>query len=216
MTVRIAAIVEIYGSPPSAPWPVADTGVIDLTARSTPAEIGTVVGLLPYDGEGRDGDGCGGEPEDESAPARIARVLAADHPRLPGGLRIHDAATGLTIMPGCCVDLADWRAWSGAAGGDAPWLGHRPAPWVEVAGTDLRVWQDGGLGEAGEENFFIRVPFSRFAALLHGVRHDLCGFLVAAEEWADATAPAQAQALVRVLDRALNASAPLTVFGERR
>ena len=61
----------------------------------------------------------------------------------PGGLRVRDTA-GLTVTPGCCCGLEDWREWNQLVPGQPLWLGHSPAPWAEHLGHAIRVWPDGG------------------------------------------------------------------------
>lgn len=152
--------------------------------------------------------------EELDADTIVRRLLDQDTLIAPGGLELHDLSTGVTVAPGCCSGLEDWRAWSKALSGDDVWLGHDPAPSIAVNGDRMRVWQDGGLGESAPEGDFVDLPVALFPALLGSVQHDLVGLLGRVGEWADGGTPSLAGELVRKLDEALSISEPLTMFGQ--
>ncbi|MBT2229926.1 hypothetical protein [Nonomuraea sp. NEAU-A123] len=149
--------------------------------------------------------------EELDADTIVGRLLEQDALIAPGGLELHDLSTGVTIIPGCCSGLEDWRAWSEALSGDDVWLGHDPAPSIAVNGDRMRIRQDGGLGEGSDS---VDVPVALFPALLRTVQQDLVGFLGRVGEWADGVTPSPAAALVRKLDEALSISGPLKIFGQ--
>ncbi|WP_156313234.1 hypothetical protein [Micromonospora sp. HK10] len=45
----------------------------------------------------------------------------------------------MSVTPGCCAGLEDWREWTSVLDGGQPWLGHDPGPEVEVRGALIRV-----------------------------------------------------------------------------
>ena len=77
--------------------------------------------------------------------ATSAEILAKEFPGvLPGGFAVVDR--GRVIAPGCCCGLETWRDWLGVVRTRrSPWMGHDPAPLVEVLEDSVHVWTDGGL-----------------------------------------------------------------------
>ncbi|WP_318218799.1 hypothetical protein [Streptomyces sp. SCL15-6] len=131
--------------------------------------------------------------------------MTAERVIAPGGLRIRDTASGVTVAPGCCSGLEDWRDWLGLVNGEEPWLGHDPTPHIEHLGAKVRLWPD----EDPSEKSFIDLPLDQLPELLGSVRDQLVGFLAAVEAWAAQHAPALAARLVAKLDEDLAISAPL-------
>jgi hypothetical protein len=136
-------------------------------------------------------------------PARIIQCITqADSQIAPGGLRIRDTDAGLTVSPGCCAGLEDWREWEQAADGQSPWLGHDPAPWTEHLGSKIRVWPDGGLeGEAPPSaGPPVEIAVCNLPGLIADAHQKLQDFLDLLEPWgfplagqaADGLAPALA------------------------
>ncbi|MFG1684499.1 hypothetical protein ACGFNP_30335 [Nonomuraea sp. NPDC049269] len=193
-------MIEVRTPDPFGAWPLAECDAFSglaLSALVSPAEVGTVMATLA--------DVHVPDCEELDADTIVRRLLEQDALIAPGGLELHDPSTGVTIVPGCCSGLEDWRAWSEAPAGGDVWLGHDPAPSIAVNGDRLRVRQDGGPGEGGD---FVDVPVALFPALLETVHHDLVGFLGRVEEWADGVTSSLSAALVRRLDEALSISEP--------
>ena len=63
---------------------------------------------------GQDGPGTA------TAAALIERMAASECLNAPGGLRLHDSLTGVTINPGGCCGLENWRDWQDVPDGDTP------------------------------------------------------------------------------------------------
>src|SRR5262249_51969617 len=70
---------------------------------------------------------------------------------LPGGFAVVDQAR--VIAPSCCCGLEAWNEWLDVLQtGCSPWMGHDPAPLVEVLDDRVNVWSDGGLGNRPDED----------------------------------------------------------------
>jgi hypothetical protein len=132
-------------------------------------------------------------------------VLAAERLILPGGLQ---ASLGdQEINPSCCCGLEGWREWQRVLDGGSPWLGHDPAPWVELSGDVVRVWSDGALDEAPDA-FPIAFERSHFQAELDRAARQLRTFLERSVDWARSAGFADPHALCRKLDTCFAISAP--------
>jgi hypothetical protein len=95
----------------------------------------------------------------------------------PGGISASDEHQ--EIHPSCCCGIEGWREWSQLlAGGHGPWLGHDPAPWVELHDGAVLVWPDGGLVNVDIEGMRpVRFSKAEFEAALVHVEADLRDFL---------------------------------------
>ncbi len=116
---------------PEHPWPTF-IELSDSTSSGDAALVG--LALATYGHEG---------PEPLS-PERLEQEFPC---ALAGGF----AATlgNVTIFPSCCCGLEAWREWTRVTvTGDSPWLGHDPAPWVDVSEDGVTIWADGGLSDA--------------------------------------------------------------------
>lgn len=134
---------------------------------------------------------CGVTPaaqEDEQpGAARLIRGIAqAECPIAPGGLRVHDTTAGLTVAPGCCCWLKDWREWTQIADWSSPYLGNGgPEPRVEHLGPVIRIWPDGGLdGAMPAGTSPIQITVSQLPELIGGAHQKLRDFLDLVEPWA--------------------------------
>lgn len=167
VVIKMQAVIAVpafdAGLPP--PWPVAAMPAwswLTLAADCTAQQVGLFVAALA-------------RPLDDSSPRGrdeiVATLLAEELLIVPGGLRLADTVTGMTVVPGCCAGLEDWRDWARVTAGAPLWLGHDPGPEVEIVGDELRVWQDGG--SAGTH---LAVPLRMLPGLLLNVRRDLLGF----------------------------------------
>ncbi|MEU2615413.1 hypothetical protein ABZ570_28130 [Micromonospora sp. NPDC007271] len=115
----------------------------------------------------------------------------------------------MTVSPGCCVGLGEWRDRALALTGDSPWLGHDPSPEIEAGGDSLRVWQDAGSRHQ-RPGGYVDLPRVRLAALLADVQRDLVGFLACLDVWGrnGGLGPRTAD-LVAAVDRSFAIAAPL-------
>ncbi|RSM34832.1 hypothetical protein DMA12_46615 [Amycolatopsis balhimycina DSM 5908] len=179
-------------------WPVtarAGRSLIRVSAGMSPLDVGTVIAAL----HPRGSDASAARLHD--AVAVLRAIIEADCLIAAGGLLARDTLTGVAIPPSCCCGLESWREWTAVPHGGQPWLGHSPAPWVEHLGNAVRIWPDGGLGEAPPPiERAITAPLDVFAAQLHTTHQDLLGFLDAATQWAHDFAPGMAGDLAAKLD----------------
>jgi hypothetical protein len=127
-----------------------------------------------------------GEEDDRPGPAiLLQRLTEAESLIAPGGLRVRDSATGLTVNPSCCCGLESWQEWSQVAPGQSPWLGHDPAPWTEHLGHTIRVWPDGGFEEAPPAGTTpIEIPATGLSGLIADAHRQLQDFLNLLAPWA--------------------------------
>lgn len=122
-------------------WPVADLPPYQFMALSgsmSPLEVGSALAMLA-DYNSRPAED--GRPLVDAGEA-IRRLLETDKVIAPGGLRFHDTRTNVTVRPGCCCGLEDWREWLDVADGATLWLGHDPSPRLEHADEVVRLWPD--------------------------------------------------------------------------
>jgi hypothetical protein len=119
----------------------------------------------------------------DSPPSSLSRaiddLLTQELLVVAGGLQLSDTESGVSVDPGCCAGLEDWRDWTEVlAGGGSPWLGHSPDPEIEVVGDLLRVWQD-----RGHDGVHLDLAKASLPALMKDVYADLVGFLAAVADW---------------------------------
>jgi hypothetical protein len=182
--ITLEPVIEIFNAKGFTAWPVTthlDVEGLVLSGDLAAADVGTVMAVIavynhiaPFGGDGN--------PD----PAQlIQRITQADALVAPGGLRVRDSVTGLTVSPSCCCGLEAWQEWHHVAAGQPPWLGHSPTPWVEYVGNTIRVWPDGGLGEASSaETTPIEIPVSDLPSLTARPHRQLQDFLDLIEPWA--------------------------------
>ncbi|MGW6480550.1 hypothetical protein ACWGDS_22085 [Streptomyces sp. NPDC055059] len=104
----------------------------------SPLEVGSALAMLA-DYNSRTGDDD--RPLMDASEA-IRRLLETDKVIAPGGLRVHDTRTNVTVRPGCCCGLEAWREWLDVAGGETLWLGHDPSQRLEHADEVVQLWPD--------------------------------------------------------------------------
>ncbi|MGK5641657.1 hypothetical protein ACSNOK_25550 [Streptomyces sp. URMC 126] len=174
------------------------------TADTTGFTAWPVAGLPPY----RPLALSGGMTPDEVGAAMAALTAHTLGSSADGGLRFHHTGLGITVRPGCCSDLADWRAWSALADGELPWWGHDPTPRVELTGTTVRLWPDGGFAAEPPPTRPIEIPVADLPGVLCSVGDDLRGFLTLTRQWAAAHVPDLADELTTRLNTDLTITAP--------
>lgn len=117
---------------------------------------------------------------------------------LSGGIRVREQ--GKEILPGCCCGIEDWREQAGAFLGKEHWLGHDPAPWVEVTKDDVLIWSDGGIGGM-KSAFSIKIEKQKAERISGDIQRDLKAFLGRLYDWAErSVGPILASKLVTRLD----------------
>lgn len=204
----VDAVLETPDTADFSLWPVAELPAyrfMALSGRMSPLEVGTALAALAVGNSGADED----EPPVADAGELIRRLLRADRVFAPGGLRVHDTRTDVTVVPGCCCGLEDWREWLVVAGGASPWLGHGPSPWIEHADAVVRLWPDGGEEQEAPSAHPVEMAAGDLPGILLTVREELNGFLSLTEQWAAVHVPTLAADLVAGLDEALAIGAPL-------
>jgi hypothetical protein len=201
-------VVEAWAAKGFTAWPVSarlDPEGLVLSGELGSADVGTVMAVIavyndiaPY-----------GEDDHPGALRLIQRITQADTLMAPGGLRVRDTATGLTVSPSCCCGLEDWQEWNQVAAGQSPWLGHSPAPWVEHVGQKIRIWPDGGVVEVPPGGATpIEIPVSDLPDLIASAHKQLQDFLDLIEPWALPLAGATAASLGRILAAHFNVTWP--------
>lgn len=183
--VNLQPVVEVAsrGAGCAPPWPVAGHppgSRMPLTGDSTPADAALFVADLVRYVRAPDGGDL------------IDGLLAEETVTAEGGLRARDPRTGVTIEPGCCAELEDWRSWLDLRDGREPWLGHGPFPTPEFRGGAIRLWQD-----EDRTTTYVEFAADDLPAMLAGAQRDLTGFLGVVSVWAGDRGPALAAALDR-------------------
>jgi hypothetical protein len=185
---------------PTYPWQVTDqdTGWLRVHTAMSPHEVGMAMYSLAF-------HTCGDDVPTTVAAA-LAVVTGPDDLYVPGGLLLHDPSTGVTVEPGCCCGLFEWRDWLGVLDGQAVWFGHDPTPGVEhLDGGGVRVWVDAEYRERGH----VDLDRDQLAGLLVSAQQDLVGFLSAVRAWVQDLVPERVAQLVGAVDAGLSVSAPL-------
>ncbi|MFJ2438777.1 hypothetical protein ACIOWM_36795 [Streptomyces anulatus] len=199
-------VLETRASDDFSLWPVAEGASSRFTALSgnlTSAEVGTALMLIArcndIDPDPGAGDDRPPRPADPLA-SFLHGLLTFDDLFASGGLRVVDTSTGVTLLPGCCSGLEDWRGmYAVLDGGASPFLGHDPDPVVGRSGDSVRLVVDFEQSDSP----VIELSAVELRRLLDGVGRDLADFLALASDWvrhhlADHAEPVIG-ALVRVL-----------------
>ncbi|MFB7615557.1 hypothetical protein [Kitasatospora sp. NPDC056181] len=177
---------------------------LPLSGHTSAADVGTAVLQLalrnaydPDDYEEEDGPTPPADPVD----ALLHGLLVKDHLFAHGGFRVTDTATGVTLTPGCCNGLEEWRDWlevldgAGSAG-----FGHDPMPTAERVGDTVRLVPDVGAPDGPA----IELPAAELRRLVAGAERDLAAFLELADTWAAEHLPDHRAPLTAALARALD------------
>ncbi|MGW2281503.1 hypothetical protein [Streptomyces sp. NPDC001770] len=197
------AVLETSNTTDFSLWPVADLpscGFMALTGRMSSLEVGSAL-AAPAEHNARADDD---DVPSTGAGEAIRGLLETDKVIAPGGLRIHDTRTGVTVRPGCCCGLEDWREWADVADGETVWLGHDPSPRLEHADGVVRLWQVGADAQEVSPGQPVEIAVGELPALLRAVREGLRGFLALTGQWAARHVPALAGELVARLDEGLD------------
>lgn len=187
---------------PTHPWPVTDQdkGWLRVHPAMTPDEVGMALYSLACHTHV-------GDDKPTTVAAALDVLTSNEDLYAPGGLLLE--APGVTVEPGCCCDLFEWRDWLHALDGLPVDLGHEPAaPLVEYAGDVVRVWANEDSPAQGH----VDLRRDQLYDLLRPVQRALLGFLDAVQGWAHALMPERAAELVNAVDRGLSISAPLLVI----
>ncbi|TXS74329.1 hypothetical protein EAO69_14365 [Streptomyces sp. me109] len=205
----VDAVLETPDTVGFSLWPVADLPpyqFMTLSGSMSPLEVGSAMAMLA---------GYNSWTSDDDRPVRdageaIRRMLSTDKVVAPGGLRLHDTRTNVTVPPGCCCGLEDWREWLDVANGGTPWLGHGPSPRLEHDDRVVRLWPDGADAQETPSGQSIEIVVDDLPGILQTVYEELQGFLSVTKEWAHRQVPALTEDLAARLDEGLAISAPLT------
>ncbi|ALV31143.1 hypothetical protein [Streptomyces sp. CdTB01] len=204
----VNAVLETPDTADFSLWPVAELAPYQFMALSgsmSPLQVGSALArLVDYNTHSGDDD----RPLVDAGEA-IGRLLETDKVVAPGGLRLHDTRTNVTVRPGCCCGLEDWREWLGVADGENPWLGHDPSPRLEHVDEAVQLWPDTVDAQETTPGQPIVMVMGDLLGILHTVQEDLQGFLSLTEQWATRHAPALAEDLAARLDEDMAISAPL-------
>ena len=107
---------------------------------------------------------------------------------IPGGFAAVDQ--GKLIGPSCCCGLETWQEWLDVlTTRRSPWMGHDPAPFVEVQGDWVSIWADGGLGGSDRGGSPIAFSPSGFEKALQQAARDLSEFEAPLRKWLGFHAP---------------------------
>ncbi|MEU0007985.1 hypothetical protein ABZ079_27855 [Streptomyces sp. NPDC006314] len=204
----VNAVLETPDTVAFSFWPVADLPpyqFMALSASMSPSEVGSALAMLT-DYNSRTGDH---DRPLTGASEAIRRLLDSDKIIAPGGLRVHDTRTDVTVQPGCCCGLEDWREWLDVAGGETLWLGHDPSPRLEHADEIVQLWPDSADAQEAPSGQPIEIVVGDLPGILRSVQEGLQGFLSLTKQWATRHVPTLAEDLAARLDEDLAISAPL-------
>ncbi|MFD0277937.1 hypothetical protein ACFVHB_29070 [Kitasatospora sp. NPDC127111] len=215
-------VLEIRTSEEFTLWPVGahePYAFLPLSGSMDPADVGTAVLSLvegndvDEEDDADDADDAGGDddggPRAENGPVRPADPLGAllhglfvgEYLYAAGGFRVTDTATGVTLVPGCCNGLEEWRDWLRVLDGDGyASFGHDPTPEARREGETVRLTPDAGVDGAP----VIELSVTELRRLVAGAEADLVAFLALADTWAADHLPDHREPLAAALARALD------------
>ncbi|MFH9199827.1 hypothetical protein ACH4KO_35530 [Streptomyces anulatus] len=199
-------VLETYIPDDFSLWPVAEGVSSRFTALSgnlTSAEVGTALMLIArcndIDPDPGAGDDRPPRPADPLA-SFLHGLLTFDNLFAAGGLRVVDGSTGVTLLPGCCNGLEDWRGMYAVLDGTGwAYLGHDPDPVVERSGDTVRLVVDAEQSDSP----VIELSAVELRRLLDGVGRDLADFLALASDWVRRHLPDHAEPVIGALVRVL-------------
>ncbi|GAA2983877.1 MULTISPECIES: hypothetical protein [Streptomyces] len=91
-----------------------------LSGSMSPLDVGSAMAMLADYNSPTGGDDRSLTDDGEA----IRGLLETDEVIAPGGLCVRDIRNNVTVRPGCCCGLEDWREWLDVADGETLWLGH--------------------------------------------------------------------------------------------
>ncbi|MFI7452051.1 hypothetical protein ACIBQX_31460 [Nonomuraea sp. NPDC049714] len=190
--VIVNVVMETYDAVDFTAWPIAEPSsdrLLALSGRMSPLEVGTAMAVIfSYNRIAIAHAADLTEAHLEQHLAEAGALIA------PGGLRFRDTTTGVSISPGCCFGLENWRDWWDVARGQEPWLGHDPTPHITHVGHVIRLFQDDGDSPS------IEITRGELSSLLTTAQQHFSGFLDLARQWAATTTPGPADRLISALD----------------
>ncbi|MEV6155161.1 hypothetical protein AB0L53_32955 [Nonomuraea sp. NPDC052129] len=204
--VIVDVVLETYDAVDFTAWPIAEPSsdhLLALSGQMSPAEVGTAMAVIfSYNHI----------PVVHAADMTVTHLEQhfAERKALiaPGGLRFRDTTTNVTVSPGCCFGLENWRDWWSVVDGRETWFGHDPTPSVTHDGQMIQLRQDDRDVPPSPP---IEITRSELSNLLATAQQRLTGFLNLAQRWATATTPGVADRLVSTLDEHLMITARLPV-----
>lgn len=204
------AVLEILREDEFTLWPVAEYErfhFMPLHGGLEPAEIGTAVTqIADYTDFVTDDSHYPRPRPTEPLGAFLHGLLAMDDPEAPGGVRFTDTTTGVTVLPGCCGALEEWRGWYDIADGGSAFFGHNPSAFGELTGD--MVWLSVDVDVEDADSQTIDLPVTELRRLLAGVETDLIEFLRSTAAWAAWYVPDHAVPVIAALARLLDLPAP--------
>jgi len=82
------------------------------------------------------------------------------------------------VAPSCCCGLEGWREWYAVKkGGQSPWLGHDPMPWIDCSGDLAVAWED------EKHRRSATVTYEAIRIALDQAEHDLAQFVERIRAW---------------------------------
>ncbi|RSO08930.1 hypothetical protein DMH18_19140 [Streptomyces sp. WAC 06783] len=205
--ITMQPVLEIHLPDDFALWPVTDFEpytFLRLGGGMEMTEVGTAVAQIAFTNAVAPEDDTYPPPSDPYG-AFLHTLLTSEHLVAAGGLRVHDADTGVTVLPGCCDGLEEWREWHRVFDGAGfVGFGHDPSPTAERRGDTVRLTVDAWQ----EDSPAIDLPVTELRHLLTDVERDLTAFLALATSWTAHHMPAQAATVTAALARCLDVHAP--------
>ncbi|SEM63848.1 hypothetical protein [Nonomuraea pusilla] len=190
--VIVDVVMETYDAEDFTAWPIAEPSsdrFLALSGRMSPADVGTAMAVIfSYNNISVTHVADLTEAHLEQHLTEAEALIA------PGGLRFRDINTGVSIAPGCCFGLENWRDWWDVVRGQEPWLGHDPTPQITHVGHVIKLQQHDGDSPS------IGMTRGELSSLLTTAQQHLRGFLNLAGQWATVTTPGLADRLISALD----------------
>ncbi|WP_437033753.1 hypothetical protein [Streptomyces sp. enrichment culture] len=209
--IALQPVLEVRSPTGFALWPVSGAvrpyGFMPLGGALSDAEVGTAVMSVA---ECNDIEpGADGRPQAPAEPLGpfLHGMLTLDDLFVPGGLRVTDTVTGLTLLPGCCSGLEERGDWLDVLDGDGrSSFGHDPSPLAErLDDGRIRLTVDAER----DDSPVIELSTAALRHLLAGAERDLTDFLRLAAAWAARHVPEHAASVTAALARALVLPVPV-------
>jgi hypothetical protein len=146
--------------------------LVVLNAETRDDDVARVVAALAYDPE------C----LSDNIGQTTKNLVESERSIVAGGLRLRSGAFVLT--PSCCCGLESWREWYGVRkGGQSPWLGHSPDPWIDCSGDKAIAHTDGG-GDSSDDRT-LQIEYRDIRVALNKTCEDLTLFVEVLRRWSD-------------------------------